>query len=87
MVFSIVLGVVLDGKLFVPEAGRPLSMLGTLAAMASGLLYFALRFILDYQGEIRSATYEYGGAFLLTAGLMNALAILDAWDVRSGRKP
>jgi hypothetical protein len=29
---------------------------------------------------------EYGSTFLLVAGLMNILLILDAWDIATGRK-
>ncbi len=36
--------------------------------------------------RIRSVTYEYGNTFLLTAGLMNMLLILDAFDIAKGRK-
>ena len=33
-----------------------------------------------------AAGYEYGTAFLLTAGLMNLLLVLDAWDIARGKK-
>jgi len=36
--------------------------------------------------RVRIPTYEYGSTFLLTAGLMNILLILDAFDIASGRK-
>ena len=36
--------------------------------------------------RIRSVTYEYGSTFLLTAGLMNILLILDVFDISVGRK-
>jgi hypothetical protein len=36
--------------------------------------------------RVRSVTYEYGNTFLLTAGLMNLLLILDAFDIAAGRK-
>jgi hypothetical protein len=36
--------------------------------------------------RVRIPTYEYGSTFLLTAGLMNLLLILDAFDIASGRK-
>ena len=32
------------------------------------------------------ATFEYGGRFLETAGLLNYLATMDAIDIRVGRK-
>jgi len=33
------------------------------------------------------ATYEYGNTFLLIAGLLNYLTMLDAFDIAAGRKP
>ena len=32
------------------------------------------------------ATFEYGNTFLMVAGLLNYLAMLDAFDIKSGRK-
>ena len=31
-------------------------------------------------------SYEYGNAFLIVAGLLNALVALDAYDIALGRK-
>ena len=81
-----VVGVSLDGKLWRPVAGKPLSYLATPGAMGLGGGYFVLRTGLGYQGDVTAAGYEYGSAFLLTAGLMNVLLVLDAWDVSRGRK-
>lgn len=45
------------------------------------------REILDRQrARILAVTNEYGTTFLLTAGLMNLLLILDAFDLGIGRK-
>ncbi len=33
-----------------------------------------------------AVTYEYGNAFLIVAGLLNMLVVLDAWDIAVGRK-
>jgi hypothetical protein len=83
---SAVIGLLLQGRLFVVVPEQPLSRLGTLASMGMGPLYFVLRFGIDYQGDILAVTYEYGSAFLLTAGLMNLLLVLDAWDIAQGFK-
>jgi hypothetical protein len=37
-------------------------------------------------GDVIAATYEYGNTFLIVGGLLNALVILDAYDVAVGRK-
>ncbi len=31
------------------------------------------------------ATYEYGNTFLIVAGLLNMLVVIDAYDVALGR--
>jgi len=33
-----------------------------------------------------AASYEYGNAFLIVAGLLNMLIVIDAWDIALGRK-
>ncbi len=83
---ALVAGLMLDGNLYRIVPNRPLTVLATLACMGLGAPYFALRFALGYEGEIVSAGYEYGTAFILTAGLMNLLLILDTLDIASGRK-
>lgn len=83
---AMALGVGLEGKLWRFVAGQPLSYLGTVACFGLGLPYFVLRFVTGYEGDPLSQGYEYGAAFLLTAGLMNLLLVLDAWDVAKGWK-
>ena len=83
---AIAAGVLLHGNLWTPIEGRPLTWLATFGTMGMGLPYFVLLRGLGYGGDITSAGYEYGTAFLLGAGLMNLLLVLDAWDVATGRK-
>ncbi|MCB1036578.1 MAG: hypothetical protein KDD47_22325, partial [Acidobacteria bacterium] len=63
-----------------------LDSIATMASMGMGFAYFGLRLVVGYAGQVSSAGYEYGGAFLLTAGLMNLLLVLDCWDIAHGRK-
>jgi hypothetical protein len=86
VVVSIAVGCHLEGNLYQAVPGQPLTLLATFASMGMGFLYFLLRFGLHYQGNIMGAGYEYGTAFLLTAGLMNLLLVLDAWDIVRGKK-
>lgn len=79
-------GCELQGNLYRPLPGQPLTVLATGGAMGMGLPYFLLRYGADYAGDIVGAGYEYGTAFLLTAGLMNWLLVLDAWDISRGKK-
>jgi hypothetical protein len=86
VVCAIVTGVLLQGNLWTPIQGRPLTWLATLGAMGMGLPYFLLLHGWKYHGDLTAAGYEYGTAFLLGAGLMNLLLVLDAWDIATGRK-
>ncbi len=83
---ALALGCALDGNLYRAVSGQPLTVLATVASMGAGLPYFAVRYGLAYEGDPVSWGYEYGTAFLLTAGLMNLLVVLDAWDIAQGHK-
>ena len=37
-------------------------------------------------GTVVEASYEYGNTFLIVAGLLNMLVMIDAYDVALGRK-
>lgn len=82
----IVAGYMLQGNLYRVVPDQPLSRLATLGAMGMGLPYFILRHVLHYEGDVVGAGFEYGTAFLLTAGLMNMLLVMDAWDIARGKK-
>lgn len=86
VLFSFLFGCWLRGHLYVVVPEQPLSRLATLSSMGAGAPYFLARYVVDYQGDILSSTFEYGKAFLLTAGLLNLLAVLDAWDIANGSK-
>lgn len=86
VLLALAIGCHLEGKLSWVFSGSLLATLGTLGCMGSGAPYFVLRFGLGYEGNYQAAGYEYGSAFLLTAGLMNLLLVLDAWDIARGLK-
>jgi len=83
---SLIVGVRLHGNLYRPVRQQPLSMLATGGAMGAGLPYFVLRWGADYDGDPTAGGYEYGTIFLLSAGLMNLLLVLDTLDIARGRK-
>jgi len=65
--------------------GSLLKVLASFASMGVGVLYFIARRI-GAPGDVISATFEYGSAFTLTAGLMNLLLVIDCYDIANGRK-
>ncbi len=86
VIASFLIGWSLDGNLYTVVADRPLTVLATLASMGVGLPYFGFRYLLGYSGDLTGPGYEYGSAFILTAGLMNLLLVIDCWDMASGQK-
>ena len=61
-----------------------------IANLGTGALYI-ISWVLGYgfaddPAQAARATYEYGNTFLLIAGLLNYLTMLDAFDIAAGRK-
>ncbi len=83
---SLLVGCALDGRLYRVVPGQPLSRPATIACMGMGLPYFVARYAVGYQGDPLAQGFEYGKAFILTAGLMNLLLVLVAWDIGRGAK-
>ena len=54
--------------------------------MGIGLAFFIARGAGGGAGRVVAQTYEYGNAFLIVAGLLNMLVVLDAFDITQGRK-
>lgn len=81
-----VLGLALRGRIFPVELSQPLVALAALANMGVGLPYFIARGLGYGAGEVVAVTYEYGNTFLIVAGLLNTLVVIDAFDVSMGRK-
>ncbi len=81
-----VFGLWLEGRLFPIELSQPLVALAALADLGIGIPFFIARAMGAGAGRVVALTYEYGNAFLIVAGLMNMLVVLDAFDIAQGRK-
>lgn len=81
-----VIGLLLHGRIFSMELSEPLVALAAVADMGIGLAWLAARMSDAGAGTVTSVTYEYGNCFLIVAGLLNFLVILDAFDIGMGRK-
>jgi hypothetical protein len=71
---------------FMQAESQPLVALMALADMGMGIPYLFSRAGGLGAGRVVAWTYEYGNTFLLVAGLLNLLVVLDAFDVAEGRK-
>ena len=80
------IGLAIQGRLFPFELGDPLVGLAAVADLGIGVPYFIASAIGAGAGQVRAVTYEYGNAFVMTAGLLNFLVVIDAYDIALGRK-
>ena len=79
-------GLAVRGRLFPMMPSDPLVTLWALADAGLGALYVLARMLGLGAGNVRAVTYEYGNAFLVVAGLLNVLVVIDAFDIGMGRK-
>jgi hypothetical protein len=80
------IGLALRGRLFPFDLSDPLVALAAVADFGIGLTYFIAAGLGYGAGDVRAVTYEYGNAFVIVAGLLNVLVVIDAYDVALGRK-
>ena len=79
-------GLWLEGRLFPFEMTQPLVALAAFADLGMGIPYLAAKVAGLGGGQVIAQSFEYGNAFLIVAGLLNMLVVLDAFDVAEGRK-
>jgi hypothetical protein len=80
------IGLLLHGRIFPFEISEPLVALAAFADLGLGLPWIVSRIAGVGAGIVTAATYEHGNCFLIVAGLLNFLVILDAFDIGMGRK-
>ena len=81
-----VIGLALHGRIFRFDFFEPLVALAAIADVGLGGPWMLARALGAGAGEVTATTYEYGNTFLIVAGLLNFLVILDAFDIAKGRK-
>jgi len=79
-------GLWIEGRLFPFDFRQPLVALSAFGDLGVGLPYFVAKALNAGAGRVVAITYEYGNAFIIVAGLLNMLTVLDAFDIAQGRK-
>jgi len=83
-------GLLMRGTMFQPQSGDLLTTLintgGFIGNLCSGILYLLTSWLGYNQPDMAGAVHDYGTKFLVTAGLLNLLAIVDAYEIAAGRK-
>lgn len=90
LMFSIVtmfmLGLAMQGKVYTPNSGELLEMLGFVGDLGAGGLYIVTRALDAGQGAIHRAVADYGTKYIVVAGLLNVIAAIDAHHIALGKK-
>jgi len=86
IILMFLIGLGIHGQLFSFGASEPLASLAAIADLGIGLGYLVAAALGYGGGDVRAVTYEYGNTFLIVAGLLNLLVVIDAYDVALGRK-
>jgi hypothetical protein len=80
------LGLAMQGRIYKANGGDILDMLGFIGDVGAGGLYI-LTLANDWgQGAIAFATADYGTKFMIVAGLLNFIAVADAYHIAIGKK-
>jgi hypothetical protein len=90
LLFSIVtlfvLGLMMQGRIYRANGGDILDILGFIGDLGAGGLYI-VTLARDWgQGAIAFATADYGTKFMIVAGLLNFIAVADAYHIAIGKK-
>jgi hypothetical protein len=80
------LGLAMQGRIYKANGGDILDILGFIGNLGAGGLYI-VTVAMDWgQGAIAFATADYGTKFMIVAGLLNFIAIADAYHIAIGKK-
>jgi hypothetical protein len=86
IVTMFLLGLAMQGRVYKPNGGDILDILGFVGDVGAGGLYIVTRAMDWGQGAIAHATADYGTKYLIVAGLLNFIAVADAYHIAIGKK-
>jgi TM2 domain-containing membrane protein YozV len=83
-------GLMMRGAMFQPQDGDLLTTIintgGFIGDICSGILYLLSVWLGYNQPDMAGHVHDYGTKFLVTAGLLNVLALVDVFEIAVGRK-
>jgi uncharacterized protein DUF6677 len=82
----VMVGAGMRGNLFHSMGNDAFDSLGYIADLGTGTFYFAARSLEVAGADVSHAGGDYGTRFLATAGVLNLLAALHAYEAARGRK-
>jgi hypothetical protein len=81
----VICGCAMHGDLFSPGADGPFGTLGFLADISSGAFYFLSRLFETAGADLSRAAGDYGTRLIAAAGIVNVLAMIDAYQIAARR--
>ena len=82
----VILGAGMRGNVFSSGGDDAFDSLGYLADLGTGTFYLVARSLEANGADVSHADGDYGTRFLATAGVLNLLAALHAYEAARGRK-
>ena len=82
----VILGAGMRGNVFSSSGNDAFDSLGYLADLGTGTFYLVARSLETNGADVSHAGGDYGTRFLATAGVLNLLAALHAYEAARGRK-
>jgi hypothetical protein len=82
----VIIGSSMRGNLFTSEGADAFDTLGYVADLGTGSFYFLARAVEKDGADVSHAGGDYATRFLATAGVLNLLAALHAYEAARGRK-
>ena len=82
----VILGAGMRGNVFSSTANDAFNWLGYLADLGTGTFYLVARSLETGGADVSHAGGDYGTRFLATAGVLNLLSALHAYEAARGRK-
>ena len=87
---TFLIGLMTRGMMFTPQSSDLLNTVinygGFIGDLSSGALYLITMMFGYNQPDMAGAVHDYGTKFLVTAGLLNILAMVDAYEIAAERK-
>jgi len=82
----VITGARMKGNVFTSKGNDAFDTLGYVADLGTGSMYLAARALEGNGADVSHAGGDYGTRFLATAGVLNLLAALHAFEAARGRK-
>ena len=86
VVIMFVLGLLMDGRVYRPNGGDILDILGFIGDLGAGGMYIVSRALDLGHTVVPHATADYGTKYIIVAGLLNFISVADAYHIAIGKK-